>query len=239
MSLVIDTVTKRFGRFPALAGVSLTAPQGAFVALLGPSGSGKTTLLRILGGLEQADSGQVRFADLNWLDMPARERKAGFVFQQYALFRHMTVAQNIAFGLEVRPRHQRPSRADIRYRVDELLNLVQLDQLGSRYPSQLSGGQRQRVALARALAIEPRMLLLDEPFGALDAKVRKELRVWLRHIHDKAGVTSVFVTHDQEEAFAVADLVAIMNGGRIEQMGIPADVRRDPRTPFVTEFLGA
>jgi sulfate transport system ATP-binding protein len=239
MSLVIDSVAKRFGRFPALAGASLTAPQGAFVALLGPSGSGKTTLLRILGGLEQADSGQVRFADLNWLDMPARERKAGFVFQQYALFKHMTVADNIAFGLKVRPRSQRPSRADIRRRVEELLNLVQLDDLGKRYPSQLSGGQRQRVALARALAIEPRMLLLDEPFGALDAKVRKELRVWLRHIHDKAGVTSVFVTHDQEEAFAVADLVAIMNKGRIEQMGIPADVRRDPRTPFVAEFLGA
>jgi sulfate transport system ATP-binding protein len=239
MSLVIDSVAKRFGRFPALAGASLTAPQGAFVALLGPSGSGKTTLLRILGGLEQADSGQVRFADLNWLDMPARERKAGFVFQQYALFKHMTVADNIAFGLKIRPRSQRPSRADIRRRVEELLNLVQLDDLGKRYPSQLSGGQRQRVALARALAIEPRMLLLDEPFGALDAKVRKELRVWLRHIHDKAGVTSVFVTHDQEEAFAVADLVAIMNKGRIEQIGIPADVRRDPRTPFVSEFLSA
>jgi sulfate transport system ATP-binding protein len=239
MSLTIDSVIKRFGRFPALNGASLTAPQGAFVALLGPSGSGKTTLLRILGGLEQADSGSVRFADLNWLDMPARERKAGFVFQQYALFRHMTVAQNIAFGLKVRPRAQRPSRADIRRRVEELLNLVQLDDLGKRYPSQLSGGQRQRVALARALAIEPRMLLLDEPFGALDAKVRKELRIWLRHIHDKAGVTSVFVTHDQEEAFAMADLVAVMNKGRIEQVGTPNDVRRDPKSKFVSEFLSA
>ena len=239
MSLVIDSVAKKFGRFPALNGASLTAPQGAFVALLGPSGSGKTTLLRILGGLEQADSGQVRFADINWLDMPARERKAGFVFQQYALFKHMTVAQNIGFGLKVRPRAQRPSRADIKRRVEELLNLVQLDDLGKRYPSQLSGGQRQRVALARALAIEPRMLLLDEPFGALDAKVRKELRIWLRHIHDKAGVTSIFVTHDQEEAFAVADLVAIMNAGRIEQVGTPADVRRDPRSKFVAEFLSA
>ena len=237
MSLIIDTVTKRFERFPALNGASLTAPQGAFVALLGPSGSGKTTLLRILGGLEQADGGSVRFADLNWLDMPARERKAGFVFQQYALFKHMTVAKNIAFGLEVRPRRERPSRAQINHRVEELLELVQLQDLGKRYPSQLSGGQRQRVALARALAIEPRMLLLDEPFGALDAKVRKELRVWLRHIHDKAGVTSIFVTHDQEEAFAVADLVAVMNKGRIEQIGAPADIRRDPRSAFVSEFF--
>ena len=239
MSLVIDTISKRFGRFAALDGASLTAPQGAFVALLGPSGSGKTTLLRILGGLEQADAGQVRFADMNWLDMPARQRKAGFVFQHYALFRHMTVAKNIAFGLDVRSRAERPAKAEIARRVGELLELVQLQDLGGRYPSQLSGGQRQRVALARALAIEPRMLLLDEPFGALDAKVRKELRTWLRHIHDKAGVTSVFVTHDQEEAFAVADLVAVMNKGRIEQVGAPDTVRRDPRTPFVSEFLGA
>ena len=239
MSLVIDSITKQYGRFPALNGVSLSAPQGAFLALLGPSGSGKTTLLRILGGLEVADSGSVRFADLNWLDMPARERKAGFVFQQYALFRHMTVAKNIAFGLEIRPRSERPAKADIKRRVEELLELVQLQDLGKRYPSQLSGGQRQRVALARALAIEPRMLLLDEPFGALDAKVRKELRIWLRHIHDKAGVTSVFVTHDQEEAFAVADLVAVLNKGRIEQVGTPDAVRRDPRTSFVSEFLSA
>jgi len=239
MSLIIDSVTKRFDRFPALNGVSLTAPQGAFVALVGPSGSGKTTLLRILGGLEQADSGQVRFADLNWLTMPARERKAGFVFQQYALFRHMTVSDNIAFGLKVRPRRERPSRGDIKDRVAELLKLVQLEDLDKRYPSQLSGGQRQRVALARALAIEPRMLLLDEPFGALDAKVRKELRVWLRHIHDQAGVTSIFVTHDQEEALAVADLVAVMNAGRIEQYGAPAEVKRNPKTAFVEDFLSA
>src|SRR6201996_7942854 len=225
MSLTIEAITKRFDRFPALNGVSLTAPQGAFVALVGPSGSGKTTLLRILGGLEQADSGAVRFADLNWLDMPARERKAGFVFQHYALFRHMTVEGNIAFGLEVRPRSERPAKAEIKRRVEELLELVQLTDLGKRYPSQLSGGQRQRVALARALAIEPRMLLLDEPFGALDAKGRKELRVWLRKIHDHAGVTTVFVTHDQEEAFAIADLVAVMNKGRIEQFGTPTDVR--------------
>jgi sulfate transport system ATP-binding protein len=237
MSLVIDSLSKRFGNFAALNGASLTAPQGAFVALLGPSGSGKTTLLRILGGLEAADQGTVRFADMNWLDMPARERKAGFVFQHYALFRHMNVARNIAFGLEVRPRAQRPSRVEIQNRVKELLAMMQLEGLGDRYPSQLSGGQRQRVALARALAIEPRMLLLDEPFGALDAKVRKELRIWLRHIHDKAGVTTVFVTHDQEEAFAVADLVAVMNAGRIEQLGTPQDVRRDPRTKFVSEFL--
>ena len=184
MSLIIDSLSKRFGTFAALNGASLTAPQGAFVALLGPSGSGKTTLLRILGGLEAADGGSIRFADMNWLDMPARERKAGCVFQHYALFRHMNVAKNIAFGLEVRPRAKRPGRADIRRRVENLLAMMQLEGLGDRYPSQLSGGQRQRVALARALAIEPRMLLLDEPFGALDAKVRKELRGWLRHIHD-------------------------------------------------------
>jgi len=239
MSLTVDSVMKKFGRFPALNGASFVAPQGSFVSLLGPSGSGKTTLLRILGGLEFADSGAVRFADLNWLDMPARIRNAGFVFQQYALFKHMTVADNIAFGLRVRPRNRRPSSADIKRRVTELLDLVQLPGLEERYPSQLSGGQRQRVALARALAIEPRMLLLDEPFGALDAKVRKELRADLRRIHDHAGVTTVFVTHDQEEAFAVADLVAVMKDGRIEQYGAPADMRRNPRTPFVAEFLSA
>ena len=239
MSLTVDSVTKKFRRFPALNGASFVAPQGSFVSLLGPSGSGKTTLLRILGGLEFADSGIVRFADLNWLDMPARTRNAGFVFQQYALFKHMTVADNIAFGLKVRPRSKRPSKSEIQDRVKGLLDLVQLPGLEERYPSQLSGGQRQRVALARALAIEPRMLLLDEPFGALDAKVRKELRADLRRIHDHAGVTTVFVTHDQEEAFAVADLVAVMKDGRIEQYGAPADVRRNPRTPFVSEFLSA
>ena len=239
MSLTIDSLSKRYISFEALNGVSLTAPQGAFVALLGPSGSGKTTLLRILGGLEFPDSGSVHFADLNWLGVPARERRAGFVFQHYALFRHMTVEKNIAFGLSVKRWRDRPNRKEIARRVRELLALVQLEGLGKRYPSQLSGGQRQRVALARALAIEPRMLLLDEPFGALDAKVRKELRIWLRHIHDKAGVTTMFVTHDQEEAFAVADLVAVMNNGRIEQMGTPQDVRRDPRTKFVSEFLSA
>jgi sulfate transport system ATP-binding protein len=239
MSLIVDSIAKRFGSYEALKGVSFTAPQGAFVTLLGPSGSGKTTLLRILGGLEFPDAGDVRFADLNWLGVPARQRRAGFVFQQYALFRHMTVAKNIAFGLSVRPRRERPSRGEIAKRVEELLSLVQLEGLGDRYPSQLSGGQRQRVALARALAIEPRMLLLDEPFGALDAKVRKELRIWLRKIHDHAGVTTVFVTHDQDEAFAIADLVAVMNKGRIEQVGTPTDVRRDPRSAFVSEFLSA
>jgi len=239
MSLTVDSVSKKFRRFPALNGASFVAPQGGFISLLGPSGSGKTTLLRILGGLEFADSGSVRFADLNWLDMPARTRNAGFVFQQYALFRHMTVAENIAFGLRVRPRHNRPSGSEIRQRVKNLLDLVQLPGLEGRYPSQLSGGQRQRVAVARALAIEPRMLLLDEPFGALDAKVRKELRADLKRIHDHAGVTTVFVTHDQEEAFAVADLVAVMKDGRIEQYGTPADVRRNPKTAFVSEFLSA
>jgi sulfate transport system ATP-binding protein len=219
--------------------VSFSAPQGAFVALLGPSGSGKTTLLRILGGLEFPDSGSVHFADLNWLGVSARNRRAGFVFQHYALFRHMTVEKNIAFGLTVRPRRERPRRREIKRRVDELLALVQLDDLGHRYPSQLSGGQRQRVALARALAIEPRMLLLDEPFGALDAKVRKELRVWLRSLHEQLGLTTVFVTHDQEEAFEMADLVAIMNAGRIEQYGAPKDIRQAPKTPFVHEFIEA
>jgi sulfate/thiosulfate transport system ATP-binding protein len=237
MSLTVDSVSKQFGRFPALNGASFVAPQGSFVSLLGPSGSGKTTMLRILGGLECADSGSVRFADLNWLDMPARTRNAGFVFQQYALFKHMTVVENIAFGLKVRPRPKRPSKREIAARVKNLLDLVQLPGLEDRYPSQLSGGQRQRVALARALAIEPRMLLLDEPFGALDAKVRKELRADLRRIHDHAGVTTVFVTHDQEEAFAVADLVAVMKDGRIEQYGAPHDVRRNPRTAFISDFL--
>jgi sulfate transport system ATP-binding protein len=237
MSLIIESVAKKFERFPALKGVSLTAPKGAFVALLGPSGSGKTTLLRILGGLEFADVGHVTFEDLDWLALPARERRAGFVFQQYALFRHMNVARNIAFGLNVRPRRLRPPRAEIARRVEELLTLVQLEGLGGRYPSQLSGGQRQRVALARALAIEPRMLLLDEPFGALDAKVRKDLRLWLRGLHDRLGLTTIFVTHDQEEALELADLVAVMNEGRIEQIGAPKELRGAPATEFVADFL--
>ena len=237
MSLTIDSVSRRFGAFEALSGVSLTAPQGAFVALLGPSGSGKTTLLRILGGLEFPDSGSVHFADMNWLGVPARLRRAGFVFQHYALFRHMTVEKNIAFGLNVKRWRERPSRSEIARRVEGLLSLVQLEGLGKRYPTQLSGGQRQRVALARALAIEPRMLLLDEPFGALDAKVRKELRSWLRSLHETLGLTTIFVTHDQEEAFALADLVAIMNAGRIEQYGAPSDIRHAPKTQFVRDFV--
>jgi len=237
VSLIVESVTKSFDRFPALNGVSFTAPKGAFLALLGPSGSGKTTLLRILGGLEFADLGRVQFDGEEWLALPARERRAGFVFQHYALFRHMTVAKNVAFGLEVRPRRLRPPRPEIDRRVKELLALVQLDGLGRRYPSQLSGGQRQRVALARALAIEPRMLLLDEPFGALDAKVRKDLRVWLRRLHDGTGITTVFVTHDQEEALELADLVAVMNEGRIEQIATPQELRSAPATPFVRDFL--
>ena len=238
MSLVVNAIAKKFDRFPALKGVSFNAPKGSFLALLGPSGSGKTTLLRILGGLEFAETGRVAYEGEEWLSLPARERRAGFVFQHYALFRHMTVAKNVAFGLEVRPRRQRPNRAEISRRVEELLSLVQLEGLGKRYPSQLSGGQRQRVALARALAIEPRMLLLDEPFGALDAKVRKELRQWLRSLHEKMGITTVFVTHDQEEALEMADLVAILNQGKIEQIGTPTDLRERPATPFVAEFLG-
>ena len=237
MSLMIDSIAKSFGSYEALKGVSFTAPQGAFVTILGPSGSGKTTLLRILGGLEFPDRGSVRFADLNWLGVPARQRRAGFVFQHYALFRHMTVAKNIAFGLSVRPRKERPPRSEIANRVQELLSLVQLDGLGNRYPSQLSGGQRQRVALARALAIEPRMLLLDEPFGALDARVRKDLRDWLRNIHERMGITTIFVTHDQEEALALADMVVVMNAGLIEQIGTADDIRNRPRTAFMREFI--
>jgi sulfate transport system ATP-binding protein len=238
MSLVIDSIAKKYDRFPALKGVSLSAPKGAFMALLGPSGSGKTTLLRILGGLEFADVGHISFDGSDWLSIPARERRAGFVFQQYALFKHMTVAKNIAFGLAIRPRRTRPTRAEIARRVEELLALVQLDGLGKRYPSQLSGGQRQRVALARALAIEPRMLLLDEPFGALDAKVRKELRHWLRSLHERLGLTTVFVTHDQDEALEMADLVAVMNQGKIEQIATPAELRANPVSDFVADFLG-
>ncbi|HEY2032931.1 MAG TPA: sulfate ABC transporter ATP-binding protein [Rhizomicrobium sp.] len=238
MTLAVESLSKRFGDFPALNGVSFSANPGAFVALLGPSGSGKTTLLRILGGLEFADTGRVAYENEDWLAKPARDRRAGFVFQHYALFRHMTVEKNIAFGLNVRPRQQRPPRAEIARRVRDLLSLVQLEDLGKRYPSQLSGGQRQRVALARALAIEPRMLLLDEPFGALDAKVRKDLRVWLKGLHEKLGLTTIFVTHDQDEALEMADTVAVLNEGRIEQIGTPKDLRIHPATPFVADFLG-
>jgi sulfate transport system ATP-binding protein len=238
MSLVIEAVTKEFGQYPALKGVSLEVPSGSFLAILGPSGSGKTTLLRILGGLEFADMGRVLYDGLDWLAVPARERRAGFVFQHYALFRHMTVAKNIAFGLEIRKRGERPPKPEITRRVEELLKLVQLEGLGDRYPSQLSGGQGQRVALARALAIEPRMLLLDEPFGALDAKVRKDLRAWLRALQEQMAITTVFVTHDQEEALELADRVAVLNLGRIEQLGTPKELRNKPATPFVADFLG-
>ncbi|KRB81244.1 hypothetical protein ASE00_14695 [Sphingomonas sp. Root710] len=237
MTITIDNISRRFGQYPALDGVSLDLPEGEFVALLGPSGSGKTTLLRIIAGLEYAEQGHIAFGREDVTDMPVQDRGIGFVFQQYALFRHMTVAKNIAFGLDVLPRKQRPSKADVTARVDELLELVQLPGLGSRYPSQLSGGQRQRVALARALARNPRILLLDEPFGALDAKVRRELRRALRQIHDRLGITSIFVTHDREEAFALADRVAILNLGKIEQFASPAEIERSPANAFVRDFI--
>jgi sulfate transport system ATP-binding protein len=238
-SLEIRGVSKAFGRFPALKNVSLHARDKEFLALLGPSGSGKTTLLRVLAGLERPDAGEVRFAGEDFLSLPARRRRVGMVFQHYALFRHMTVAQNIAFGLNVRPRAERPSKSEVKDRVADLLSLVQLDGLDKRFPSQLSGGQRQRVALARALAIEPRMLLLDEPFGALDAQVRRDLRRWLRELHDRAGVTTVFVTHDQEEALDLADRVAILKDGELVQLGQPGELYERPASPFVYDFLGA
>jgi sulfate transport system ATP-binding protein len=238
MSIEAINISKRFGQFTALDDVDLNIPSGELVALLGPSGSGKTTLLRIIAGLEFADSGTVRFDGKDFSDRTARERRVGFVFQHYALFRHMTVFENIAFGLKVRPRETRPTRAQIQAKVHELLKLIQLETLAQRYPSQLSGGQRQRVALARALAVEPSVLLLDEPFGALDAKVRLELRRWLRQLHDEIHITSVFVTHDQEEALEVADRVVVMNNGRIEQVGAPEEVYNHPATPFVYNFLG-
>jgi len=238
MTLTIDGVYKQFGRFPALTGVSLEVRDGEFLALLGPSGSGKTTLLRVLAGLDKPDHGCVYLDGVDFLALSARERRVGLVFQHYALFRHMTAARNIAFGLEVRPRAARPSRAEIAARVDKLLALAQIEGLGGRYPAQLSGGQRQRVAVARALAVEPQLLLLDEPFGALDTKVRKELRGELRRIHDATGVTTILVTHDQEEAMALADRVVLMNHGRIEQIGAPAELDAAPASPFVFTFLG-
>ena len=238
MSIEVRGVSKRFGGFEALRDVSLEVPAGELVALLGPSGSGKTTLLRIIAGLEAADSGSILFHGEDATTRDVRERQVGFVFQHYALFRHMSVFENVAFGLRVRPRAVRLPNAGIHQRVMNLLKLVQLDWLADRYPSQLSGGQRQRIALARALAVEPRVLLLDEPFGALDAKVRKELRRWLRRLHDEMHVTSVFVTHDQEEALEVADRVVVMNEGRIEQEGSPEAVYDRPATPFVYGFLG-
>ncbi len=238
MSIEVRHLHKAFGSFVALDDVSLDVPGGELVALLGPSGSGKTTLLRIIAGLEPADRGSIHFHGEDATDQPVRERQVGFVFQHYALFRHMSVFENVAFGLRVRPRAVRPSEAEIRDTVMGLLHLVQLDVLAKRRPSELSGGQRQRVALARALAVKPKVLLLDEPFGALDAKVRKELRRWLRRLHEEVHVTSVFVTHDQEEALEVSDRVVIMNEGRIEQSGTPESVYEHPATPFVYGFLG-
>ena len=238
MSITIRYISKQFGAFKALDDVSIDIPSGELVALLGPSGCGKTTLLRIIAGLDFADQGQILLEGDDASARHVRDRQVGFVFQHYALFRHMSVADNVAFGLRVKPRRLRPSEVDIKRRVKRLLELVQLDWLADRYPSQLSGGQRQRIALARALAVEPKVLLLDEPFGALDAKVRKELRRWLRQLHDEIHVTSVFVTHDQEEALEVADRVVVMNHGKIEQIGSPDEVYSSPASPFVYQFLG-
>jgi sulfate transport system ATP-binding protein len=238
MSIEVRNVTKHFGNFRALDDVTLDIPSGELVALLGPSGCGKTTLLRIIAGLEVPDRGRILFHGEDATRDHARERNVGFVFQHYALFRHMTVFENVAFGLRVKPRKQRPPEAEIRRRVHELLNLVQLDWLADRYPPQLSGGQRQRIALARALAVEPKVLLLDEPFGALDAKVRKDLRKWIRRLHDEIHVTSVFVTHDQEEALEVADRIVVLNRGQIQQIGTPGDVYDRPANAFVYQFLG-
>jgi len=237
MSISVQNVSKRFGNFVALENVSFNVPAGQLVALLGPSGGGKTTMLRIIAGLEVVDRGAVLLEGEDATGRSARHRGVGFVFQHYALFRHMSVFENIAFGLRVRPRALRPSKEEIRAKVQELLTLVQLDFLADRLPSQLSGGQRQRVALARALAVEPKVLLLDEPFGALDANVRRELRQWLRRLHDEIHLTSVFVTHDQEEALDLADRVVIINKGVIEQDGTAEDVVRRPATPFVKEFF--
>jgi len=239
MTITARDIEKSFGRYPALNGVGLEIAEGELLALLGPSGSGKTTLLRLIAGLEFPEKGQILFDDQDMTFVGAAERRVGFVFQQYALFRHMSVARNVAFGLDVRKRAHRPAKAEIHKRVDELLKLVELDGLGARFPNQLSGGQRQRVALARALAVNPRVLLLDEPFGALDATVRKSLRKELRRIHEATGVTTVFVTHDQEEALELADRVAILNFGRIEQVGTPAEVYEAPAGPFVCGFVGA
>src|SRR5690554_3315668 len=239
MSIEVKDLNKKFGTFQALDNVSLDFPTGELVALLGPSGCGKTTLLRIIAGLEFPDSGSVLFHGEDATDVHVRERNVGFVFQHYALFRHMTVFDNVAFGLTVRPRSSRPSKQEISDRVHELLRLVQLDWLADRYPDQLSGGQRQRIALARALAVEPKVLLLDEPFGALDAKVRKDLRRWLRRLHDELHVTSVFVTHDQEEAMEVSNRIVVMNQGRVEQIGTPEEVYENPATAFVSRFLGS
>jgi len=239
LSIEVRSVSKSFGSFLALDDVSLRVGDGELVALLGPSGGGKTSLLRIIAGLEEPDRGSVHFHGEDATRRDARERRVGFVFQHYALFRRMSVFENVAFGLRVKPRDERPSEAEIRRRVGELLKLVQLDWLGDRLPSELSGGQRQRVALARALAVEPKVLLLDEPFGSLDARVRQELRRWLRRLHDEIRLTSLFVTHDQEEALEVADRVVLLDRGRVVQDGTPADLFEHPADPFVLDFLGS
>lgn len=239
MSITVRHLQKRFGHFSALDDVSLDFPAGELVALVGPSGCGKTTLLRVIAGLEQADAGHVLLHGEDVAAVGAREREVGFVFQHYALFRHMTVFENVAFGLRARARRVRPSEAAIREKVHALLGLVQLDWLAQSYPAALSGGQRQRIALARALAVEPKVLLLDEPFGALDAKVRKELRAWLRRLHDELRISTIFVTHDQEEALDVADRIVVMNRGRVEQAGSPQAVYDHPANAFVCSFLGA
>jgi sulfate/thiosulfate transport system ATP-binding protein len=239
LSIIIENISKYYGAYQALHDINLEINSGELVALLGPSGSGKTSLLRIIAGLEHAESGNILFNEQDYTDIHVKDRNVGFVFQHYALFRNMTIFNNVAYGLKVRPRKLRPSKKEIAEKVLELLRLVKMEAYQDRYPSQLSGGQRQRVALARALAVEPTILLLDEPFGALDAKVRKELRRWLRRLHDEFQVTSVFVTHDQEEAMDVADRVVIMNEGRIEQIGTPNEVYEQPINPFVYDFLGS
>ena len=238
MSVALDRVSKRFGEFTALDQVSFTVDEGELVALVGPSGSGKSTLLRVVAGLERQDTGAVRIHGEDAAPLGPGDRRIGFVFQHYALFRHMTVFENIAFGLRVRPRRERPTGAEIATVVKDLLQLVELDTLGGRYPSELSGGQQQRVALARALAVQPRVLLLDEPFGALDARVRKQLRQWLRTLHDEVKVTTVLVTHDSEEACEVADRVAVMHEGKIAQVGTAAELSRSAANPFLESFLG-
>ncbi len=238
MSIKVENINKKFGDFTALNNVTLEIPEGELIALLGPSGCGKTSLLRVIAGLEQPDSGRVLLNGVDQTSAHVREREIGFVFQHYALFRHMTVFDNIAFGLRVKKRPERPAESKIKQKVFDLLKLVQLDWLADRFPDQLSGGQRQRIALARALAVEPKVLLLDEPFGALDANVRKELRRWLRRLHDELHVTSIFVTHDQEEAMEVASRIVVMNKGVVEQVGTPEEVYEHPHTPFVSRFLG-
>ncbi|MGX6445068.1 sulfate/molybdate ABC transporter ATP-binding protein [Neobacillus sp. K501] len=238
MGITIQNVSKTFGTFAAVSQVDFEIPTGGFVALLGPSGSGKTTLLRLIAGLERLDEGKILFDEEDFTNKSVKERSVGFVFQNYALFKHMNIFENIAFGLKVKPRKARPSKVEIEEKVEGLLKLIQLEHVSKRYPSQLSGGQRQRIALARALAVEPKVLLLDEPFGALDAKVRQELRHWLREIHQKLNITTIFVTHDQEEALEMADSVVVMNQGKVEQIGSPVEVYENPANAFVYSFLG-